>query len=245
MTQLWQKDKLVAVTKVLATPCTVVQVKQADKDGYEAVQLGCGQRKAKNIKKAQKGHFKGLDDFAYLKEFRAEAGGLKRGDKLDVSSFVVGDSIQVAGVSKGKGFQGVVRRHGFSGSKKTHGNKDQLRMPGSVGATGPAHVFKGTRMGGRMGNDNTVVKNLEVAMVAPDEHVIYIKGAVPGAREGYVLVSGPGEMKAVADEKELSPEAVAKPEDANQEEDAAGKTEAGAGEGGQRSNEQGQADGGR
>ena len=204
MTQVWQDETVVAVTKVKAAPCTVVQIKNIKKDGYTAVQLGFGVRKEKNIKKPQKGHFKKLGNFAKLREFRLsaeEAAKLKTGDMIDIGSFVSGDKIQVTSTSKGKGFQGVVKRYGFKGTKKTHGNKDQLRMPGSIGATGPAHVFKGTRMGGRMGGDRVTIKNLEVAGVDLENNILFVKGPVSGARNSLVLVSGEGELKLVESEK--------------------------------------------
>ena len=200
MTQVWQGETVVAVTKVKAGRCVVTQVKNIEKDGYSAVQLGFGVRKEKNIKKPQKGHFKKLGNFAKVREFRLsdeEAAKLKTGDMIDISSFAEGDKIQVTSTSKGKGFQGVVKRHGFKGTKKTHGNKDQLRMPGSIGATGPAHVFKGTRMGGRMGGDRVTIKNLEIAGVDLENDILMIKGPVSGARNSLVLVSGEGELKLV------------------------------------------------
>lgn len=195
MTQVWQGEDVVAVTKVQAGPCFIIQVKNNEKDGYEAVQVGFGKRHKKNINKPQKGHFKGLDNFQHVKEFRAEQGELKRGDRIDAGTFVPGDIIQVTADSKGKGFQGVVRRHGFKGTKKTHGNKDQLRMPGSIGATGPAHVFKGQRMPGRMGGGQITTKNLKIVEVNISENTILISGAVPGARNSLVLISGEGELK--------------------------------------------------
>ena len=194
MTQIWQGENVVAVTKVQAGPCRIVQIKNSEKDGYEAIQVGFGKRHEKNINKPQRGHFKGLDNFQHIKEFRAEPGELKRGDTIDVGTFAPGDNIQVTAVNKGKGFQGVVRKYGFKGSKKTHGNKDQLRMPGSIGATGPAHVFKGTRMGGRMGGEQTTIKNLKIAAVDIDDNTILISGAIPGARNSLVLISGEGEL---------------------------------------------------
>jgi len=208
MTQVWQGDKVVAVTRVQAGPCVVTQVKNVEKDGYEAIQVGFGVRKEKNINKPQRGHTKGLGNFSAMREFRVEAGQVKTGDRIEVGTFTVGDGIQVSGVSKGKGFQGVVRRHGFSGSKKTHGNKDQLRMPGSAGATGPAHVFKGMRMGGRMGGDNVTTKNLEIVEVDVENNILSIKGAVPGARNGLVLISGEGELIISAPKNEVKAEAV-------------------------------------
>ncbi|MBU4257229.1 50S ribosomal protein L3 [Patescibacteria group bacterium] len=207
MTQVWRGDKVVGVTKVQAGPCVVVQVKTKDKDRYEAVQIGFGERKEKNIAKPQLGHFKKCkNNFRYVREFRislntpndAKERQLECGDIIDVNMFEAGDNIQVTGISKGKGFQGVVKRHGFHGQDKTHGNKDQLRMPGSIGCTGPAHVFKGVRMPGRMGGEQVTTKNLEVVEVDKENNILLIKGAVPGARNGLVLISGEGELKVAA-----------------------------------------------
>lgn len=197
MTQVWKDNKVVAVTKVAVGPCLITQVKDIENDGYNSIQLGFGERKEKNIKKPQKGHLKNLSNFRYLREFRTEATNLKRGDEIDVDTFVSGDKAQVTSISKGKGFQGVVKRHGFKGTKKTHGNKDQLRMPGSIGATGPAHVFKGTRMGGRMGGDQVTIKNQEIIEVDIENNLILIKGAVPGARNSLVLISAEGDLKVI------------------------------------------------
>jgi len=198
MTQIFKDNGTAApVTKVQAGPCVITQVKDEKRDGYKAVQFGYGERKEKNIPKPQKGHLKGLENPRYLREMRIKDGEdtkLKRGDKIDVSIFKEGDKVQVTSTSKGKGFQGVVKRHGFHGSPASHGHKDQLRMPGSVGATGPAHVFKGTRMPGHMGADQVTVKNLQVIKVDAEKGVLYIKGAVPGARNGLVVVSGEGEI---------------------------------------------------
>ncbi len=198
MIQVWQGETVVAVTKLKAGRCVIAQIKNMRKDGYSAVQLGFGVRKEKNIKKPQKGHFKKLGNFEKVREFRVsdeEAAKLKTGDMINLSSFVSGDKIQVTSISKGKGFQGVVKRHGFKGTKKTHGNKDQLRMPGSIGATGPAHVFKGTRMGGRMGGDQVTLKNLEIIDVDLENNILSVKGPIAGARNSLVLISGEGEVK--------------------------------------------------
>lgn len=205
MTQIWQGDIVLAVTKVQAGPCVVTQVKSGEKDGYEAIQLGFDEKKEKNIRKPQLGHLKKIkstnakinSNIKNLKEFRIidNKNNLEIGDIVKVDSFEKGDSVHVVGTSKGKGFQGVVKRHGFHGSKKTHGNKDQERMPGSIGATGPAHVFKGMRMGGRMGGDRVTVTNLEVIDVDIKNNEIFIKGALPGATNGLVLIYGPGELK--------------------------------------------------
>ena len=196
MTQLWVNDKVVAVTPVLAGPCTVTQVKTESTDAYEAVQIAFGVRREKNINKPQRGHFKKAAVLPKVaREFRTTTADLKVGDVITVGTFVVGDEIDVSGTSKGKGFQGVVKRHGFAGGRKSHGNKDQLRMPGSVGAKGPAHIFKGMRMAGQMGNESVTVKNLTVIAIDEEQNLIYIKGAIPGAINSLVAIKGPGELK--------------------------------------------------
>jgi len=165
---------------VEATPCVVVALRSKDKNGYEAVQLGSGA--GKRTAKSVAGQFKDLGKFTAVHEFRVEAvKDYQLGQKLDVTQFVVGDKVKVVGVSKGKGFQGVVKRHGFHGSPASHGHKDQLRMPGSIGAGGVQRVFKGLRMAGRMGADKTSVLNLEVVAIKPELNQIWLKGAVPGA----------------------------------------------------------------
>jgi large subunit ribosomal protein L3 len=196
MTQIWSGDTVMAVTPVLSGPCTVTQVKSKATDGYDALQLAYGERKEKNINKPQLGHFKkaGVKP-AHVREFRTDkAADFKVGDVVNVETFAVGDKINVSGTSKGKGFQGVVKRHGFGGFRKTHGNKDQERMGGSVGPKGPAHVFKGTRMGGRMGGDKVTTTNLEVAAIDAEKNIIFVKGAVPGAVSGFVTITGDGEL---------------------------------------------------
>jgi large subunit ribosomal protein L3 len=197
MTQIWVGDNVVAVTPVLAGPCTITQVKTTAKDKYEALQLAYGTRKAKNIKKPQLGHYKATKvSPAYVREFRLdEAANFKAGDVITVETFATGDKVAVTGTSKGKGFQGVVKRHGFHGFRKTHGNKDQERMPGSIGPKGPAHVFKGMRMAGRMGGEQVTVTNLEVASVDAANNILFIKGALPGAINGFVSICGPGDLQ--------------------------------------------------
>jgi len=200
MTQVWQGDQLVAVTKVQAGPCVVTQVKDEKTDGYQAIQVAFATKKAKNIRKPQLGHFKALNIFPrFVKEFRGDF-AVKAGDKIDVNTFQAGDIVAVTGVSKGKGFQGVVRRHHFHGFRKTHGNKDQERASGSIGPKGPAHVFKGTRMGGRMGDDQVTTKNLEIIAVNSEDNTLLIKGAVPGANNGFLLIKGDGELSLVKSE---------------------------------------------
>jgi len=213
MTQVWNDDKVFAVTPVLANPCVITQVKTKVRDGYEAVQLATGVRKAKNIKKPQLGHLKNLDiKPAHLREFRVEdTATFKVGDVVSVETFLVGDSINVTGVSKGRGFQGVVKRHHFAGFRKTHGNKDQERMGGSIGPKGPAHVFKGTRMGGRMGGDKVTTLNLEVISVDSEKNIIYVKGALPGAINSLITIIGKGDIKLNLKKeaaKEVAPEIV-------------------------------------
>lgn len=205
MTQIWQGDKSLAVTKVQAGPCVIVQVKDAAKDGYEAVQIGYGEKKAKRTAKPQQGHLQGLNNFRYLKEFRVAGANLKRGDEINVATFAAGDIVDVVGTSKGKGFQGVVKRHGFHGHPVSHGTKDAVRMPGSIGATGPAHVFKGMRMAGHMGDERVTVKNLEIVQVDSANNLLFIKGAVPGAANGLLLINGAGDLAIVSEIKEAEP----------------------------------------
>ena len=216
MSQIFKADgNVIPVTAVLATPNVVTQVKSAaGKDGYDAVQVGFGLEK--KLKKSLAGHLKGLAPAKTIKEFRvesAQAAGLKRGDQITVEAFAEGDAVKVSGVSKGKGFQGVVKRHGFHGSPKTHGHKDQLRMPGSIGAGGVQRVFKGRRMAGHMGDENVTVSGLNVVAIDAEKNIIYIKGAIPGARNSVVTIYGPGVMEIKqAEEPKVQIEAVAEAE---------------------------------
>ncbi|MDD5726185.1 MAG: 50S ribosomal protein L3 [Patescibacteria group bacterium] len=177
---------VVPVTLVQAGPCVVAQVKTEEKDGYQAVQLGF--LNAKRLSKPMTGHQQDLPKSRILQEFRLDQPTeLKRGDMVEASTFAAGDTIEVSGTSKGKGFQGVVKRHHFHGHPSTHGHKDQLRMPGSIGAGGVQRVFKGVRMAGRMGGETVTVKNLSVVEVR-DGGVLAIKGAVPGARNSILSI---------------------------------------------------------
>lgn len=214
MTQVWSDDKVIAVTPVLAGPCVVTQVKTKSKDGYEAVQVAYGVRKEKNINKPQLGHVKNLNiKPAHMREFRVDnTDAFKAGDVIAADTFEAGDTINVTGVSKGKGFAGVVKRHHFHGFRKTHGNKDQERMPGSIGPKGPAHVFKGMKMGGRMGGDRVTTTNLEVVSVDSEKNIIYVKGAVPGAINGLIIIAGKGEIK-LNTKKEAEKEIVEEPKE--------------------------------
>ncbi len=189
MTQLFRENgKAEAVTAVAAGPCVVVQLKTDDKDGYNAAQLGFGE--AKKMKSPQKGQVKDLGNFRYLKEFRLnDAKGVKVGDSIDVSMFEAGDLIDVTGISKGKGFAGVVKRYNFGGGPKTHGQSDRHRAGGSIGASAsPSRVLKGTRMPGRMGNDRVTARKLEVIKADKEKNLLIVKGAVPGGANGILLI---------------------------------------------------------
>ena len=188
MTQIFDTDgNVIPVTVIDATPNTVTQVKSDEKDGYTAVQVGVGTRKEKNVNKPQQ--TKGL--FMRFVEFKfPEAKDLSVGSAVEVASFAEGDTITVSAISKGKGFQGVVKRHGFHGGPASHGQKHSHREPGSIGATGPARVFKGIKMAGRMGGDRITVKNLKVLQVNKEENVMVVKGAIPGRRGTLVEVRG-------------------------------------------------------
>jgi len=189
MTQIFREDgTVIPVTLVEATPCTVTALKTEAKDGYNAVQLGYGEAKEKHVNKAQSGQWKDMGLFDGLREFRIDDADLEVGAVIEAGIFEEGDRIDVIGTSKGRGFQGVVKRHGFKGQITSHGTKDQVRMPGSIGATGPQRVFKGVRMAGQMGNKRVTVKNLEIIEVRKDQNILAIKGAVPGARNGLLMI---------------------------------------------------------
>lgn len=190
MSQVFDKyGNVIPVTLVRALPNTVLQVKTKDKDGYGAIQVGAGVRKAKNIKKPQRGHFKEIGNFRYVREFRTEE-KKERGDTIDLSQFAEGDTVKVSGISKAKGFQGVVKRHGFHGAPATHGTKHAHRQPGSIGATWPQRVIKGMRMAGRMGGVRVSVKNLKIAKVDVENNTLAVKGAVPGKRGTLLEIRG-------------------------------------------------------
>lgn len=176
-----------AATVITAAPLTVTQVKTNESDGYVAVQVGMGAKKEKRTNKAEKGHFKEIAVPKVVREIRDMA-GLERGASIDLSVFTPGDTVSVSAISKGKGFQGVVKRHGFAGDLRTHGRKHTLRAPGSIGGGGRAggRVVKGMRMAGRMGGDRITVTNLKVLQVSPETNTILISGAVPG-RPGTVV----------------------------------------------------------
>ena len=188
MTQIFKGDNVIPVTLIESGPNFVVQVKTKENDGYAAVQFGFGAKKEKNIRKPQRGHLKNLGNLRWLREFRIDETDLKSGDKIDIDTFAPGDKVNVIAVSKGKGFQGVVKRHGFHGGPKSHGQKDRHRAPGSIGASWPQHVIKGMKMAGRMGGGKVTVKNLEVIEVDKENNLIALKGAVPGRRDSLVMI---------------------------------------------------------
>jgi large subunit ribosomal protein L3 len=192
MTSVYSAEgKAMPCTVIEAGPCVVTQVKTQDRDGYEAVQLGFGDRKDKNTPNALKGHFKKAktDAKSKLAEFKG-FDELNLGDTVNVDIFEEGDFVDVVGTSKGKGFQGVVKRHGFAGvGQATHGQHNRLRAPGSIGAASyPARVFKGMRMGGQMGNERVMIENLQVLKVLADKNLIVVKGSVPGAKGSTVII---------------------------------------------------------
>ena len=189
MSQIFSDDGIAeAVTVIEAGPCTVIQVKTAAKEGYNATQLGFGE--AKRLGSPQKGHLKGLGQFKYLREFRVDdIEAIEVGQKIDVGLFEVGDLVDVTGVSRGMGFAGVIKRHGFAGGPKTHGQSDRHRSPGSVGAgTSPGRVLKGKKMAGHMGNNQVTVRKLKVVEADPARNLLLVNGAVPGARNGLLLI---------------------------------------------------------
>jgi large subunit ribosomal protein L3 len=191
MAQIYDASGAVIPVTLVATRGNVVtQVRTKDTDGYEAVQIGEGSRNPARINKAQKGQFKDLGNFAAISEVRVESPSVKTGDKLELSQFNVGDIVTVSAVSKGKGFQGVVKRHGFGGGPRSHGQKHSEREPGSIGGGLRNKVPVGMRMAGRMGSDRITVRNLKVAHIDADENIMYVAGAIPGKRGTLVEIVG-------------------------------------------------------
>ena len=193
MTQLFQEDgEAVAVTAIQAGPSVVTQVKSRDRDGYDAVQVGLIENKVRQsqLSSPEKGHLQGIENVRYLREFRADdISSIKRGDKVDVGFLKQGDLVNVVGLSKGRGFAGVVKRHHFSGGPKTHGQTDRHRAPGSIGATTwPGRVLKGKRMAGHMGNRRVTARKLKVLQADPERNLLLVKGAVPGANGGLLVI---------------------------------------------------------
>jgi large subunit ribosomal protein L3 len=193
MTSLYNADgSAVACTLIEAGPCVVTQVKTVESDGYNAVQLGYGEKKEKHTTKPLQGHFKkaGTTPKRKLVEFKEFEQSLNLGDTIQVDLFVEGDFVDAIGTSKGKGFQGVVKRHGFGGvGGQTHGQHNRARHPGSIGACSfPSRVFKGLRMAGRTGGDRVKVQNLRVVKIYPEQNLIVVSGSVPGAKNSFVIL---------------------------------------------------------
>jgi large subunit ribosomal protein L3 len=211
MTQVYAEDgRAIPVTVIAAGPCVVVQRKSKEKDGYSAVQIGLVEdRKVKRVTKPMKGHFEkaGLPPCRVLREMRIEEGAeAKVGDKVSVALFAPGDKVSIVGISKGKGFQGVVKRHHFRGGAATHGSMFH-RAPGSIGASSyPSRVMPGMRAHGHMGVDRITVRNLKVLKIDQENHLLLVKGAIPGANGGYVVI-----RKAVAAKPEPQPQLQEKP----------------------------------
>jgi large subunit ribosomal protein L3 len=197
MTRVFEEGHgMIAVSVIQAGPCFVTQVKTAETDGYNAVQIGY--EESRKISKGERGHLQknGVPALRHLKEIRTPETDAKVGDRIDVSAFSVGDRIDVIGTSKGKGFAGVIKRHGFSGGPKTHGQSDRHRAPGSIGSgTTPGRVLKGLRMAGHMGDERVTVKNLRVVRVDPERNLLVVEGAVPGANKGLLMIHGRGRQE--------------------------------------------------
>jgi large subunit ribosomal protein L3 len=193
MTQIYVEDgTAIPVTVIQAGPCLVVQRKTADTDGYEAVQIGLvEERPARKVGKPQEGHFRkaGVAPMRRVEEFRVDAGEeVRAGDEVKASIFEEKEWVDVAGTSKGKGYQGVMKRHGFAGGRSSHGSMFH-RAPGSIGSSAyPSRVFPGMRAGGRMGGEQVTVKNLQIVKVDPERNLIYVRGAVPGPKSGYLSI---------------------------------------------------------
>jgi large subunit ribosomal protein L3 len=192
MTQVFSASgEAIPVTVIELGPCVVTQIRDKDRDGYEAVQIGFGEVKPKSLTKPEQGHLAGAGRLVrYLREFQTDnIADHEVGQVLTADLFEPGQIIDVTGTSKGRGFQGVVKRHGFGGGPKTHGQSDRWRAPGSIGAgTDPGRVWKGTRMAGRMGNRRVTVQNLEVVEILTDKHILLVRGSVPGAKNGLLMV---------------------------------------------------------
>ena len=197
MTQLFQESgEAMAITVIQAGPSVVTQVKSRVKDDHNAVQLGLvvSELKQSQLNSPEKGHLQGIDGVRHLREFRTDdIDSVKRGDKVDIGFLKHGDLVNVTGFSKGRGFAGVVKRYHFAGGPKSHGQTDRHRAPGSIGATTfPGRVFKGKRMAGHMGNRKVTARNLKVIQADPEHNLLLVKGAVPGANGGLLIIKKVG-----------------------------------------------------
>jgi len=198
MTRIFdERGRNIPVTVIEAGPCYITQIKTDETDGYSAVQVGFDEVREKLVTKPELGHLKGAGKvLRTLKEFRLEeVNGVKVGDVINVDVFKKGDIVAVTGKSKGKGFQGTVKRHNFHGGKGSHGQKSQLRGPGSIGAgSSPSRVWKGMKMAGQMGNETVTVRNIEVVEIRTDKNILLVKGSVPGSRNGIVQLVKSGDV---------------------------------------------------
>jgi large subunit ribosomal protein L3 len=188
-----EKGNDVQVSVIQTGPCYVTEIRTQDRHGYDALQLGFEEKRDKSVKQPERGHFKksGVKPMRYLREFRTfDVSQFKLGDVIKADIFQVGDNVKVIGISKGKGFQGVVKRHHFGGGPVTHGESDRTRAPGSLGGSSyPSRVLKGLRMAGRMGNERVTVRNLKVVRVDAENNIVMVRGGIPGARNGMVMIS--------------------------------------------------------
>ncbi|MDQ3849474.1 MAG: 50S ribosomal protein L3 [Actinomycetota bacterium] len=195
MTQLFEEDgRVERVTVLEAGPCPVTAVRTLDRDGYEAVQLAFGATREKHLTKPELGHLRkaGAPPMRHVTEFRDEAGELQVGETVTVEAFDVGQTVKVSGISKGKGFQGTIKRHNFASGPKSHGSHN-VRAPGSIGASAtPSRVFKGIRGPGQMGNKRVTQKGLQIVRLDPAQNLMLVRGSVPGPRNGYVEVRSDG-----------------------------------------------------
>jgi large subunit ribosomal protein L3 len=194
MTRIFdEKGNEVQVSVIQTGPCYVTEIRTQDRHGYDALQLGFEEKRDKSVKQPERGHFKksGVKPMRYLREFRTfDVSQFKLGDVIKADIFQVGEEVKVIGISKGKGFQGVMTRHHFGGGPVSHGQSDRRRAPGSVGGSSyPSRVFKGMRMAGQMGNARITVRNLKVVRVDAENNIVMVRGGIPGARNGMVLIS--------------------------------------------------------
>jgi len=193
MTRIFdEKGNDVQVSVIQTGPCYVTEIRTKDKHGYDSLQLGFEEKRNKSVRKPERGHFakSGVKPMRVLREFRTyDVSQFKLGDAIKADVFQVGDKVRVIGVSKGKGFQGVMKRHHFGGGSVTHGQSDRMRAPGSVGGSSyPSRVFKGTRMAGRMGGDRVTTRNIKVVRVDAENNIVMVRGAIPGAKNGTVVI---------------------------------------------------------
>jgi large subunit ribosomal protein L3 len=193
MTRIFdEKGNDVQVSVIQTGPCYVTEIRTKDRHGYEALQLGFEEKRDKSVKKPERGHFakSGVKPMRFVREFRTyDVNQFKLGDAIKADVFQVGDKVKVIGISKGKGFQGVVKRHHFGGGPVTHGQSDRMRAPGSLGGSSyPSRVLKGLRMAGRMGGDRVTVRNMKVVRVDAENNIVMVRGGIPGAKNGMVVI---------------------------------------------------------